>query len=176
VAHRTATATDAAAIARLHAESWRDAYRGALRDAYLDGDADAERLHVWTERLGAPAPNQYVVVATDAADAIVGFACAYGEDDAEWGTQVDNLHVRRAHRGHGTGRTLLAEVASWCMRSFTNSGLYLWVLEQNAPARAFYERLGGSAEDTSTWNPPGGGEVLLRRYTWPRDRFDLLLP
>ena len=175
MASRAATAADAAAIAALHAASWRDAYRGALRDAYLDGEADAERLRVWTDRLGSPAANQYVVVALDEAAALVGFACAYGEDDARWGTQVDNLHVRRDQRGKGTGRRLLADVAAWCTRTFTSSGLYLWVLEQNAPARAFYERLGGNAEDTSTWDPPGGGTVLLRRYAWPHERLDCLL-
>jgi GNAT superfamily N-acetyltransferase len=170
---RPATLDDAPAIAALHAASWRVAYRGALRDAYLDGDVDAERLQVWTERLGTPTANQYVLVAEDA-DRVDGFACAFGEDDARFGTQVDNLHVRREQQGRGTGRRLLADVAAWCTTRFPSSGLYLWVLEQNAPARAFYERLGGTAEDTSDWAPPGGGVVLLRRYVWPRPRFDQL--
>jgi GNAT superfamily N-acetyltransferase len=170
---RVATIDDAPAIAALHAASWRAAYRGALRDAYLDGDVDAERRAVWNERLGTPAANQYVVVATDDAGTVVGFACAFGADDARWGTQVDNLHVRREQHRQGTGRRLLADVAGWCTPRYPESGLYLWVVEQNAPARAFYERLGGRAEDTSDWEPPGGGVVLLRRYVWPRRRFDL---
>jgi hypothetical protein len=41
---REANAGDAAAIARLHVESWRATYRGILRDEYLDGNAAAELL------------------------------------------------------------------------------------------------------------------------------------
>ena len=38
---RLATLADAEAIAHVHAESWRTAYRGALSDAYLSGPIDA---------------------------------------------------------------------------------------------------------------------------------------
>lgn len=48
---RLAAATDAAAIADLHAQSWRRHYRGAYSDAFLDGDVAADRLAAWTERL-----------------------------------------------------------------------------------------------------------------------------
>ena len=51
--YRTASADDVAAIAGLHAESWRQTYRGMMSDAYLDhaplvaltGQADLERMH-----------------------------------------------------------------------------------------------------------------------------------
>jgi len=36
---RRAAACDADRIAQLHAESWRRAYRGMMRDEFLDGDA-----------------------------------------------------------------------------------------------------------------------------------------
>ena len=35
---RPADADDAAAVAGLHADSWRRHYRGAFSDAFLDGD------------------------------------------------------------------------------------------------------------------------------------------
>ena len=35
---RSAEAGDAAAVAGLHADSWRRHYRGAFSDAFLDGD------------------------------------------------------------------------------------------------------------------------------------------
>src|SRR6185436_17727278 len=95
---RTATLADAEAIASLHADSWRTTYRGAMRDAYLDGDVVTERRAVWQERLATPAPNQHVLVA-EQAGAVVGFACAYGGADAVWGTELDNLHVRRGMQG-----------------------------------------------------------------------------
>lgn len=47
---RPALATDAAAIAELHADSWRRHYRGAYGDSYLDGDVGADRAAVWHGR------------------------------------------------------------------------------------------------------------------------------
>ncbi len=49
--YRLATAADADAIAELHARSWRENYRGAYRDEFLDADLVAERRGVWRERL-----------------------------------------------------------------------------------------------------------------------------
>ena len=43
---RAAVASDAAAVARVHARSWRVAYRGLVPDAYLDGLSD----DTWRER------------------------------------------------------------------------------------------------------------------------------
>ena len=40
---RPIVATDAATVADLHTTSWRSAYRGMLRDDYLDGDIATER-------------------------------------------------------------------------------------------------------------------------------------
>ena len=165
---RDATGDDAPAIAALHAESWRTTYRGALRDDYLDGDIVRERTTVWRGRLDQPAANQRVVVA-EGPGRLVGFACAYGNDDEHWGTQLDNLHVRRDAHGHGTGSRLVAEVAAWCRTAYPAGGLYLWVLEQNHPARRFYERLGATDQEGDVWLPPDGGTVKTRRYVWSRD-------
>ena len=52
VEYREARASDAEAIANLHARSWRESYRGSFRDEFLDGDLPGERLRVWRERLG----------------------------------------------------------------------------------------------------------------------------
>ncbi len=61
--YREATADDVEAIAQLHADSWRRNYRGAFRDAFLDGPVVGERRTVWAERLTRPASSRYTVVA-----------------------------------------------------------------------------------------------------------------
>jgi GNAT superfamily N-acetyltransferase len=162
---RTATRADASAVAALHAESWRFAYRGAYRDEYLDGPVLEDRARLWDERLSSPPANQYVVLAEDA-DGLVGFACAYGNDDERWGTLVDNLHVRPDRHRQGAGQRLLAEVAAWCSEQYPGCGLYLWVLEQNDRARRFYERVGASEGESRPYVPPGGGTTIIRRCVW----------
>jgi GNAT superfamily N-acetyltransferase len=163
--YRRATFDDAAAIAAVHAASWRIAYRGALRDAFLDGDIEHDRWRVWEKRLSVASANQLVVVVEDK-DRVVGFACAYGGEDEQWGTLLDNIHVRADQHGQGTGTHLMSEVARWCGAYYPDSGLYLWVVEQNAQARRFYEGLGATDRGGDLWVPPGGGEVKRRRYVW----------
>jgi hypothetical protein len=59
--------------------------------------------------------------------------------------------------------------------------LYLWVLEQNTAAQAFYEAKGGRCVERGLAPPPGGdpdrlvGAPRRLRYIWP-DPGDLLLP
>lgn len=162
---REATAADATAVARLHAESWRTHYRGAYRDEYLDGDVFDDRLRVWAERLSTPPPNQFVVLAEED-DALTGFACVYGADDETWGSLLDNLHVRSGHQRRGIGAGLVAEVAAWCRANHAGCGLYLWVLDGNRGARRFYERLGAGDRGGEFSEPPGGGRIHGRRYAW----------
>ena len=162
---RQATASEAPAIAALHAESWRTHYRGAYRDEYLDGDVHEDRLRVWNERLSTPAPNQFVVLALEDDD-LIGFACVYGGDDATWGSLLDNIHVRPGHQHRGVGASLMAEVAAWCRANYADCGLYLWVLEQNRQAQRFYQRFGAIDQGGEISEPPGGGQIHGRRYAW----------
>lgn len=163
---REATPGDIEAIARLHAESWRSAYRGQYSDAYLDGPVYDNRMMVWRERLTAPAGNQHTIVAEEDG-AVAGFVCAFGDDDPRWGTLLDNIHVRPERKRAGIGTMLIRETAGWAQREYPASGFYLWVLEANAPARLFYERLGAQNAERTTSVPPGGGTVYSLRYVWP---------
>ena len=163
---RTATPTDIDAIAKLHAESWRITYRGQYTDAFLDGPVYDDRLRVWRDRLTSPEPNQRTIVAEENGDALVGFACAFGDHDPRWGTLLDNIHVDPARKHSGIGTQLIREVSAWTRDQHPSSGLHLWVLEANAPARRFYERLGATNVERATSTPPGGGTVVSLRYAW----------
>jgi GNAT superfamily N-acetyltransferase len=170
---RIAKPDDAKAIARLHAESWRTAYRGMYSDTYLDGPVDKDRRKVWKKRFKAPAENQYVLLAVEN-DRLLGFVCAYGNSDERWGTLVDNLHVRPGEHRRGIGRALLAASAHWSRERYPTALLHLFVLDGNANARRFYERLGGQAIESHTFEPPGGGTALSWRYAWQGPALDAL--
>jgi GNAT superfamily N-acetyltransferase len=167
VNYRAAVRDDAQAIANLHAESWRATYRGSYRDEFLDGPVFQDRLYVWEKRLSAPAVNQYVVLAEDERG-VVGFGCAFGGDSEQWGSLLDNLHVRPALHRNGVGTRLISEVARWCTANYPDRGLYLWVVATNQQARRFYERLGATDRGGELQAPSaGGGEPRdVRRYAW----------
>ncbi len=170
---RVAKAPDAAAIASLHAESWRIAYRGMLDDDYLDRRSFPERLALWEERFRTAATNQHVIVA-EVETRVAGFACVYGDEDPKWGSFLDNLHVAPEQKRKGIGSVLMREVARWSLKSWPTCGMYLWVLESNTPAMHFYEKLGGRLVGEGQWDAPDGGEYRKLRYAW--DDLQVLLP
>lgn len=162
---REMTSADAEAVARLHAESWRSAYRGILRDAYLDGPVDDEWLDTWTKRLAGPGPNEIGLVA-DKEPGIVGFVFAVADHDPELGAFLDNLHVSPPHRGQGVGSRLLLELSRFLLANHDDNGLYLWVFENNCSARGYYEKSGAVAVRRAEAEAPGGGIVTEWLYRW----------
>ena len=168
---RTARSTDAAAIAALHAASWRFAYRAALSEEYLAGDIVEDRIHLWQQRLEQPAAEQCVVVAGN--ESLKGFACLYLNDDPEWGSLLDNIHVRETSLRESIGTALLLEVARRAAELAPKAGLYLWVLQSNLRARRFYEFHGAANVGEDVWNAPGGTFVPRFRYAWPAGRLPL---
>lgn len=164
---RPAEPADAAAIAELHARSWRESYRGSFTDGYLDGDLVGERLGVWRERLERPPTGQLVEVAIDRGE-LIGFVCAYGDHDARWGSLIDNLHVARAGKRRGIGSALMRRAGRWLAAHHAERPVHLLVLEVNAPARRFYEALGGECAEVATMETHGGAVVRSCRYVWPR--------
>lgn len=172
VEYRPATPDDATSIAALHADSWRRHYRGAYSDAYLDGDLDADRLNVWTERL-ADLTLERITLLLEQNGVLVGFAHTALGADERWGALLDNLHVVHSQQRSGIGRRLVAETARALVERQPGEALHLWVLEQNVKAQAFYEALGGKRAERRLVVAPGGdparlcGEPYCYRYVWP---------
>ena len=167
---RRAGVPDAEAVANLHADSWRRHYRGAYSEAFLDGDVVADRLAVWTERLREADPRRCTVLAEESS--LVGFANTLFDDHPAWGALLDNLHVAERHKRRGIASRLLALTAEALIERPQRTGLYLWVLEQNVDAQAFYEARGGRCVGRGVVSPPGGiasrvtGSPAKLRYAW----------
>jgi GNAT superfamily N-acetyltransferase len=176
---RAADRGDAPAVAGLHADSWRRHYRGAFSDAFLDRDVAGYLLPLWTERLATPDSRARTILAEDDGE-LVGLAHTILDEDATWGALLDNLHVRAALKRQGIGSRLLALTGQAVLDWNPASGLYLWVLEQNSAARAFYAARGAIFVERDDVSPPGddpanlNGNPITLRYAW-RDP-SILLP
>jgi ribosomal protein S18 acetylase RimI-like enzyme len=158
--YRSARPGDALAIAGLHADSWRRHYRGAYSDAFLDDEAASFLGDMWTGRFAAPDPQARTVLA-ERDGTVVGLAHTILGSHLTWGALLDNLHVSYGMKRQGVGTRLLALSARAVLEAVPSSGLYLWVLEQNAAARAFYEARGGSCVDHRPVGAPGGDAARL---------------
>jgi GNAT superfamily N-acetyltransferase len=166
---RCAGRSDAGAIAALHADSWRRHYRGAYSDSFLDGDVVADRLAVWTDQLREPHPDRYTLLAEDG-EGLIAFAHTAFDDDPTWGALLDNLHVAHGQKRRGVGKQILALTAHAVIER--GNRLYLWVLEQNVDAQAFYEACGARRVERAPASPPGGvasrltGSPVKLRFAW----------
>jgi ribosomal protein S18 acetylase RimI-like enzyme len=178
--YRRAETRDAPAVAALHVDSWRRHYRGAYADAFLDGDVEADRLRTWTSRLGHPGTDAACAMVAETNGAVIGFAYTIWDEDPRWGALLENLHVVHDQKRLGVGTQLMARTVQVLLERVSVGGLYLWVLEQNTAAQAFYEARGGIRVERRLAPPPGGDPDRLAgaprrfRYVW-RDPSELLL-
>lgn len=143
---RPAGLADARAIAEVHVASWRAAYRGIIEADFLAELSVAEREASWRERLSV-AGDPFSLVAEDAAGAVLGFARGGPERGAEapGRGEVYALYLAPEQRGRGAGRALFLALAE-ALRAAGMAETCVWALAANAPARRFYERLGGVLE------------------------------
>jgi GNAT superfamily N-acetyltransferase len=85
---------------------------------------------------------------------------------------LENVHVAQSHRRRGVGSGLLARTIEAVAGRHKRTGLYLWVLEQNVDAQAFYETHGARRVERALVTPPGGvtgrlnGSPHKLRYVW----------
>ncbi|HYG46765.1 MAG TPA: GNAT family N-acetyltransferase [Allosphingosinicella sp.] len=162
---RRAGPADWAAIAAIHAASWRSAYRGIYPDSYLEEQAPAERRAFWCEAFGGGDPELDAVFLAEADGKAVGFACVRRKAEAA-GPLLDNLHVLPERKGEGIGRRLIGAAAAWLVDREPDSALQLVVWADNAAARAFYARLGGREAEIFEAPTPGGGTAPQVRVRW----------
>lgn len=172
---REARPADAAAIARVHVETWRTTYAGILPDAYLAGLSAAEREQVWRRVLvsdpdGEPgteghAPRPPVIlVAEDPEEGVVGFAAAGPPRQTPgFDAEVYAIYVLQPHQGRGAGLQLTREAVARLVAEGMRS-LVVWVLADN-PACGFYEALGGRLVGTRM-TEIGGTAYLTNAYGW----------
>jgi GNAT superfamily N-acetyltransferase len=110
---------------------------GHTREEVVDGTA-----RVLSEALRAQRPDELFLVAADEHDAPCGFVYAVTEHD--FFTDEEYAHVSEiavARSGDGTGAALMDAAEAWS-RARGHRLMTLNTVEENAPARRFYERRG----------------------------------
>lgn len=154
---------DADTIARLHVRSWRSAYRGMLPAEFLDGPVGDELPALWRHRFSSEDSERKTVLKAVHRESLIGFACVLHDADPAWGPLLDNLHVAPELKGQGVGRLLFDAVRGTVAPA---AQFHLWVLEANAPARRFYDRLGGVEVERRLVDVANSVAALQLRYLW----------
>lgn len=146
---RRAARADAAAIGRVHVETWRATYAGLLPDSMLVSMSDVRQSAWWSQLLADPGEARGVFVADDPEMGVVGFgSCGPVRDPPEELDgrelkvgEVYTLYVEPDFQNRGLGRRLLDALFRQLMADRCDT-VVLWMLADN-PTRFFYEGLGG---------------------------------
>ena len=147
---RCAAKRDAAAIGRVHVETWQATYAGLLPDSMLAGMSDVRQSAWWSRLLADPREARGIFVADDEEMGVVGFgSCGPVRDPPEGlnGTEVRvgevyTLYVEPDFQNRGLGRHLLDALFRQLHADGCDTAV-LWMLAEN-PTRFFYEGLGGA--------------------------------
>lgn len=140
---RPAHAHDAAAIAKVHVESWRTTYQSIMPDDFLARLSYAEREQLWRQVLTEADSPSFVYVGEGDLGRVIGFVSGGPERrrDPIYTGELYAVYLLAPYQGQGLGRRLVHTLVSRLWQEGMTA-LLLWVLAAN-PARRFYERLGG---------------------------------
>lgn len=162
----TALPADAAPIAEVHVRAWQVAYAHLLTKEYLRGLSVAARASAWSTLLGAAGSTTLVARAGTQVIGFATFGAARDADAALTTGELWALYVLPQHWGGGVGAGLLRAALDGLVNSGCTAAS-LWVLEGNARAIAFYERMGFGMEADAVQEIERGGrrlnEVRMRR-------------
>jgi GNAT superfamily N-acetyltransferase len=166
---RLATADDAEAVERIRVRGWQAAYRHIFPPDELDHmPVDSSR---WRVRLQTPPPGWSTFVA-ECGERVVGFASVGPSRDERALGELYAIYVDPVEWSTGAGRALIVRAEQQLAAEYDEATL--WVLEENARARAFYElagwKLDGARKLDSWFDVPAPEMRYRKRLTSDRSR------
>ncbi|WP_338750211.1 GNAT family N-acetyltransferase [Janibacter alittae] len=156
---------DETALGPLHNHIWRIAYAGLMPSDYLQARSDVEATQRWKrlirmlDRNRRDSNGRTVLVAEDG-NRLVGFITVGPARDQEMDGFVElmSLYVHPDARGTGVAQKLTDH-------GLSDGPSYLWVLDRNRRAQAFYCKLGYDLDGaTKPHEPTRTTEVRMIRY------------
>jgi len=167
---REAKLEDAENIAFVHTMAWKESYPGMIDQDYLDHEVTLES-RIKRRKEGLSNPNsQHTHLLAEYEGETVAFAC-YG--DFRENTHVTSppdgeisaIYILNKAKRKGIGKKLFHTIICTLLENNIQS-MGIWVLQNNYPARYFYEKMGGDIELTDIPITIGGKEYqeCLYRY------------
>lgn len=163
---RQATIDDAAEIARVRITGWRESYAGLMPAEILAGLNIAEDEKRVRGAISDPA-NKSLRYVVEQNGRIVGMgACgtARGGDADVGRAEVYAIYLLNEAKRQGIGEAFMREMGAALINTGHKS-LQVCVLENNAPARKFYEKLGGKQQKCGVFRFEGH-ELPDVTYVW----------
>ncbi len=184
VSLRPARPDDAPALAQVHWDSWVAAYRDVLPQASFDELPLARRERTWrraAERMQLEPAARTGLTLAESAGRVLGFASRGplritgngtgdgGAGDGGVTPRTDDvigelyaIYLAPDAFRRGIGRALFEDSRA-ALREAGFASMRLWVLAPNRAAIAFYEAMGGTRHESSTFTTHG---VTIEEYCY----------
>jgi ribosomal protein S18 acetylase RimI-like enzyme len=161
---RQASKGDVRRIAEIHVRSWQAAYRGILPDYLLDNLSVSEREQSWNAVLGG-GDGWLTLVVEKRGTGVTGLCSVAtpSRDDgvSEATAEIGALYVAPDHWREGAGGAMLSAALKQLRRQGWRE-VVLWVLPENRPALAFYDRFGFVVERGVEKREERSGHPVIR--------------
>lgn len=159
-----ATDDDAAVLASVQTAAWRTTYYEFATPAYLNNMCNANDARRWRDIVHDPHSRILVALLHGLGTGFVRFGDSRNEDtDPTQTGEIHAIYILPQYWRAGIGRRLCAAAC----RALTDQGFrdcILWVIEQNAHARRFYEAMGFTDDGTRSSVDMGQPVTLVRYY------------
>lgn len=123
-------------VSRIYEESWKYAYKGLIPQNYLDSIPVGR----WSSNADREGMNTLVAVEDNKLIGTASFCKSRFEKFADY-VEIVSIYFLPEYIGKGHGKVLFEAVMNE-LRKLGFNDVFLWVLEGNARARAFYEKAG----------------------------------
>lgn len=146
---REALLSDAEGIAKVHVQTWQDAYVGLIPDYFLQSLSVVQRTATWVENIEKPLPKTHIMTA-ELDGQIVGFVSvgANRENGPADQGEIFAIYVDPGIQGQGVGAALMRAAIQALRREYFERAI-LWVLEGNLSSRSWYKLHGWNSDGTT---------------------------
>lgn len=152
------TASTIRQAGEIYTLSWQKGYQGIIPQKYLDELSPDN----WVPKLGNPLCQNFILKDNDRYVAVSSISPARDEKMKGWG-EIISLYVLPKYFRKGYGKVLFSYVTDR-LRADGFEKIYLWALEENHRARAFYEAMGFVQNGDTTMLTIEGKDLMEVRY------------
>jgi GNAT superfamily N-acetyltransferase len=158
---RRARPLDSDRLARVFADSWRNAYAGIIPDSHLEGLIRRRGSIWWRQAI----KTEGHLLVLEIGGELAGYAtCGAARSGGRYRGEIYELYLNPLHLGLGLGEYLFEA----CRSHLDNrglDGLIVWALADNTFAGDFYRRRGGRSVGRAV-ERFGASKLVKIAYGW----------
>lgn len=147
-------------ISRIYEESWKFAYKGIIPQSFLDSIPNGK----WCENLEKSDIHSLVLIENGKFIGTSSFCKSRFQQFENCG-EIVSIYFLPEYIGKGYGKKLMNAVIAE-LEKFGFHDIFLWVLEDNKRARAFYEKFGFMLAGQVYENNIGGRKLREVSYLY----------